>query len=384
MPAYRRRRILPGWSPRRFDVAVVCAWFLVTRAVAMCATHVGAALMSEQRRDEWRWIPDKTDAFPGQPPAALLAPTVRWDANYYITLARSGYPPPRDDAPIYHSAFFPLYPIAVGAVTRILGDSFWAAFALSNVCALLAGLVVLRLGAVNARPRDGLRAALLLLGSPGAHFFSYPYPEAMFVLLVSLGLLAVSLERPLLAVIPGALASATRSAGVVVSLALLAIAWKARRDPRVAAVRLSAAVASLGGLAGFAVFCAAHFHDPLAFAHIQRPFGRSLTLAGPFVALVNFTVDPDYFVIALASIAICIWMIRSSPGWLSLGAWFMLLLPMATGTLKAMIRYQAANVPLLTGAARWSKGKRFRVLLFLAVVMMSFEAVLYGAGIGHY
>lgn len=340
--------------------------------------------MTEPRRVEWRWIPDKTDLFPGQPPHAFLAPTVRWDANYYLTLARTGYPPPHDGAPIYHSAYFPLYPIAVRAVTRLLGDTFWAAFAISNVCALLAGLVVLRLGAVNARPRDGLRAAILLLGSPGAHFFSYPYPEAMFVLLVGLGLLAVALDRPLLAVVPGALATATRSAGVVIPFALLIRAWKARRDPGAAALRLVSAVAALAGLVGFAAFCSAHFHDPLAFAHIQGRFGRAFSWTGPFAALVNFTVDPDYFAITIAAIATCVWMIRFSPAWLSLSAWFLLLLPMATGTLKGMIRFQAANVPLLTGAARWCKGRRFTVLLLLAVIMMSFEAVLYGAGVGHY
>jgi hypothetical protein len=210
MLAHLRRRILPRWSPRKFDIAVVCAWFMITRFIAIGATHLGAATMTEPRRDEWRWIPDKTDLFPGQPPSAFLAPTVRWDANYYLTLARTGYPRPEGGAPVYHSAFFPLYPSAISALTPLVGDSFWAAFIISNVSALLAGLVVLRLGAVNARPRDGLRAALLLLGSPGAHFFSYPYPEAMFVLLVSLALLAVSLERPLLAIIPGALATATR------------------------------------------------------------------------------------------------------------------------------------------------------------------------------
>jgi Gpi18-like mannosyltransferase len=340
--------------------------------------------MSEQRREEWRWTPNQTDLFPGPPPGAFLAPTVRWDANYYVTLARTGYPYPHDSAPVYHVAFFPLYPLAIRAVTQVVGDSFWSAFLISNISALLAGLVILRLGAVNARPRHGLRAALLLLGSPGAHFFSYPYPEALFVLLVSLGLLAVSLERPLLAVIPGALATATRSAGVVIPLALLVAAWKARRDLDAMALRLVAAVAAFGGLLGFALFCSVHFHDPLAFAHIQSHFARSLHLTGPFRALINLTVDPDYFVITLAAIAICIWMIRSSPGWLSLSAWFLLLLPMATGTLKAMIRFQAANVPLLTGTARWCNGKRFRVLLFLAVVTMAFEAVLYGAGVGHY
>jgi hypothetical protein len=309
---------------------------------------------------------------------------VRWDANYYVSLARTGYPPSRGDAPVYHVAFFPLYPLAIRALGWIVADTFWAAFMISNVCALLAAIVVLRLGAVGARPRDGLRAALLLLASPGAHFFSYPYPEAMFVLLISLGLLAISTDRPLLAVVPGALASAVRSAGVVVAVSLLVLAWKRRDDLPAAALRAIAAVAALGGLAGFAVFCSAHFHDPLAFAHVQRYFGRSLTIEGPFLSLVTFTVDPDYFVITLAAIALCLWMIRRTPAWMSTGAWFLLLLPMGTGTLKAMIRYQAGNVPLLTGLARLWKGGAFAVLISVSLFVMALEAFLFGKGIGHY
>jgi hypothetical protein len=314
----------------------------------------------------------------------LLAPTVRWDANYYVTLARTGYPPPRGNAPVYHVAFFPLYPLAVRTLSQVVGDTFWAAFMISNLCALLAAIVVLRLGSVGARQRDGLRAALLLLASPGAHFFSYPYPEAMFVLLISLGLLAMAMDRPLLAAVSGALASAVRSAGVVVALSLLVLAWKRRYDLPAAALRVIAAVAALGGLAAFAVFCSVHFHDPLAFARIQKHFAHSLTIAGPFLALVTFTVDPDYFLITLSAIAVCVWMMRRTPEWMSISAWFLLLLPMATGTLKSMIRYQAGNVPLLAGLARLWKGRAFAVLISASLFVMAFEAFLFGKGIGHY
>ena len=60
----------------------------------------------------------------------------------------------------------------------------------------------------------------------------------------------------------------------------------------------------------------------------------------------------------------------------------MLRLPIATGTLKAMIRYQAANVPLIIGAAEAVSGARFRALLAGSAALMTVEALLFGMGIG--
>jgi len=44
----------------------------------------------------------------------------------------------------------------------------------------------------------------------------------------------------------------------------------------------------------------------------------------------------------------------------ALTAWFLLLLPMWTGTLKAMIRYQSSNVGLLSEQRRWNDLGRSR------------------------
>ena len=168
------------------------------------------------------------------------------------------------------------------------------------------------------------------------------------------------------------------------SLALLVRAWEHRRDPRAAAIRIVAALATLSGVAAFALFCHFRFHDALAFAHIQNFYGRPITLLGPFLALVRFTVDPDYFLITFAAIAVSVLMIKRTPLWTTISSWFLVLLPMSTGTLRAMIRYQTANVPLLVGAARILRGRVFVIVLWGCLALMAFEAFLFGRGIGHY
>jgi len=134
--------------------------------------------------------------------AAAPAPLVRWDAPFYLALAKEGYPAPRAEPPVYHLGFFPLYPLAVRTFERVLGNFFWAAFAVSNLSALLAALLMLKLG--------GWKAALLFLASPGAHFLAYPYSEALFALALAAALVALQSGRLGVAAVAGAAASATR------------------------------------------------------------------------------------------------------------------------------------------------------------------------------
>jgi len=360
---------------------------VITRCQVFGALHAGAARMTPERRAEWEWITDKSDLFRGPPPTRLLAPFVRWDANFYLAIARAGYPPPRSpDSPVYHVAFFPLYPLVVRSLSSLVQDIFLAAAIVSNVFALMATLLVYRLAASGASRQQGIRAALVLLLAPGSHFLSLPYPEAMFVAFLSAAILAIHEDRLLLAGVAGALAGATRSAGVVVCLSLLYVAWTKRANVLDAARAVAAAAISLAGIAGFAMFCASRYGDALAFVHIQSRYlnDRSIKLFGPLKAIFAFDADPDYYLVTFVAIVICVQMVRRAAVVDSLTAWFLLLLPMWTGTLKAMIRYQSANVGLLLGAATIRRSRYFAALCVGSLALLIIEAGLFGMGVGHY
>ena len=49
-----------------------------------------------------------------------------------------------------------------------------------------------------------------------------------------------------------------------------------------------------------------------------------------------------------------------------------------------MIRYQAANVPLLCGVPVLVRGRSFKLTTAICLLLMGFEAFLFGKGIGHY
>ena len=89
---------------------LVVAAFFATRALALGATHLGARFMTGEKRAEWAWVAGRSDLHVVPPPAPALAPLVRWDAAFYLAIAKEGYPAPRAEPPVYHLGFFPLYP----------------------------------------------------------------------------------------------------------------------------------------------------------------------------------------------------------------------------------------------------------------------------------
>src|SRR5438445_716468 len=98
----------------------------------------------------------------------------------------------------------------------------------------------------------------------------------------------------------------------------------------------AAAAVALAGLIAFMIWCHGQYGDALAFMHIQVYHRRHLSLLGPLVAFFAFETDPDYYLVTIACLFVAVKMIRRTPAWRWVTAWFLLLLPLATGTLQAM------------------------------------------------
>jgi hypothetical protein len=306
-----------AWNRRR-TVWLLAGAFLATRALILIAAHVGAMHPSPSNRPPWTNPSDLSLNRP--PPDPLIEPLFRWDAHFYLAIAEYGYPP-RRDTPVYHVGYFPLYPLLVRGATWLVGNPFWASLLVSNALAFLGVMLVARVAADETD--DGLRAGLWYLGSPGTQFLSFAYTEALFTVLLAAALLALRARRAWLAAILGAPASASRSAGVVVALAILVKGWLERDPPHRGRSYLAPALFALSGLFIYAAFCWQRYGDALAFANIEKSWARDITLWGPLRAFFSFSVDPDYYLVAIAAIAVVIAMVRrpssccccrSSPG----------------------------------------------------------------------
>ncbi len=202
----------------------------------------------------------------------LAAPAARWDSVWFLRIAEGGY----DEA---RAAFLPVYP----ALLALAGGGVLGGVALSAAGAV-AGLVVLhRLVALD----HGERAATLTVGLvawfPMAGFLSAVYSEGVFLALSVGCVYAARTGRWAWAGVLGALAAATRSAGLVLLVPLVVLWWR-----RPAGERSRGELAWLalvpGGQALFVLALWAGGVDPLAPFSAQEAFW-SRAFAGPLGAV---------------------------------------------------------------------------------------------------
>ncbi|MGE5828472.1 MAG: mannosyltransferase family protein [Micromonosporaceae bacterium] len=211
----------------------------------------------------------------------LLQVWNRWDTGHYLRIAEIGYTAEHPDS----AAFFPLYPLLIRVSDPVLpGGPLTAALVVSNLACLAALTVLHRLATHELGEPTAARVLFYLMAFPAAFFLCAGYTSSLFLLLSAGALYAMRRERWWLAGAVGALATATRLAGVLLIIAFVIEygrqhGWSVRRwRPDALAI---AVVPS--GLVAFALYCWWRLDDPLAFSHAQTLWGRHLS--GPWQGL---------------------------------------------------------------------------------------------------
>jgi hypothetical protein len=227
---------------------------------------------------------------PGWPARALPDPGwhnlftawERFDALWFLRIAAQGYREGDGSA-----AFFPLYPLAVRAVSTLLGGRpFAAALLVSNGAFLGALLVLYTLTRSELSERVARTTVVLLCCFPTSFFLFAPYSESLFLLLAVTALWAARRRRWPIAAAAGFGAALTRNVGIVLALALAVEAIQQRtEDDRSPLPGLAAAgVAGLGTLTVLG-FWAAKVGDWLAPLHQQASWERSFSW--PWTTLIE-------------------------------------------------------------------------------------------------
>ncbi|MBI3648326.1 MAG: hypothetical protein HY240_06220 [Actinobacteria bacterium] len=202
----------------------------------------------------------------------LFTALQRQDANHFLRIAVFGY-----HANDGSAAFFPLYPIAIRAVSFLLGGHPLPASILVSNGAYLAALVLLYDLTVRERSEPVARTTVLLVSLfPTAFFFFAPYAEPLFLLCTVAAFRAAREDRWGRAAVAGALAAATRAIGIVLVPALLVEAWQQSRGGSGRGLRRAAAACAVG--IGPGVYAASWWirsRDALAPLHAQEGWQRS-------------------------------------------------------------------------------------------------------------
>ena len=232
-------------------------------------------------------------------PATYVDQLCRWDCGWFHNAADGydqGIPQNRQGRGDW--AFFPLYPMAAGLLSKLANISWpLAGFLLSNLFGLLAAGLSRPLFGDNARAY-WLFAFGLLLG-PFSLFFSLAYSESLFILLTLVGMVALRRGAYPQAGVAGALLSATRVTGVLFGLAVAVQAltdrlrrersWRSALSTLTDQRVLLAFVLAPLGLITYAVFLRLYMGDGLAFMHTQIAWNRELD--NPLVVLMTAAIE---------------------------------------------------------------------------------------------
>lgn len=283
--------------------------FLLTRLIFLLLTYFGGVLF---------FVPNYS-------PANLSLKTVvmtwqRWDADRFVTIANQGYTTPE------YTAFFPLYPALMRALSDLTGlNPLLSGMLISNLAFLGVLIVLFRLVESEFDQETARLSTLYLAVFPSALFFFAAYNESLFLLFMLLSFYTLRRGYWWQAGLFGFLATLTRSIGLFLALIflceflrqrwpLLQEAWHAK-NTRVILLTLSNLLAIILiplGLVIYAYGLAVRFGDPLAFMHAQVYWRSGLTF--PWVApligiqsilrLSPFTFAVPHIIIELCSLTL--------------------------------------------------------------------------------
>jgi hypothetical protein len=226
--------------------------------------------------------------FPRQP---WFAGWARWDAGWYKEIADHGYTLVTGHQSTV--AFFPAYPLAMRAVGTVVGSTLVAGILLTAAAGVAVATAAWAWFRERLSPAATWTALALLLLYPYAFYlYGVVYADALFVAAALAAFLLLERDRPWLAGLAGAVATAARPMGVVVVVGLVVRALErrgvigARRtmeggrrvDLRKLRWRDAGVLLSVAGVGAYCVFLAVRFDDPFAFATVEKYWGQG---AGP-------------------------------------------------------------------------------------------------------
>lgn len=314
--------------------------------------------------------PGFTSASAGFNPWNFYQSWSNFDGLHYLLLARYGYRAPET---FYLQAYFPVFPLLVSFLGRLLGDYLASGLLISHLSAVTAAYFLYRLLRLDYSKELSRTVLFALAFFPASFIFAAVYTESLFFLLVVLTFYFSRTRRWFLASLCVALASATRVTGIFLSLAVIIEFLIYCRDQGKRLVcQPSAAwfVLMPLGLFIYMRYLQGAVGDPFFFAKNQplfgsyREIGRLVLPYQVFYRYLNMLIfvnhaNPLFFTILLEAIIGGLFFILSILTLKKVRLSYMIftllsyLLPVLTGTFSSMPRYALILFPAFIILAQW-------------------------------
>lgn len=342
---------------------------------------------------------------PSSPNPVLDLP-LRWDAEWYVDLARGGYRWDGSPGVLENIAFFPAYPLMLRVAAWATGaaDSMvrwhWTGVILSTMLLAAALWYLSRLGDLLLGPSTGHRAALLCAVYPWSIYFGLPYTESLFLLACCAATYRYLTQRHAEAFAWALVAGLTRPNGILLSM-LFGMLWirdayewrTALRTGGDARALLRSAIPICGPILGIALY-STYVHsvtgDPLTWLSVQEAWGRPsmnpLWVLGKFLEELTASpitmarVHPYAMLNGLTGLTVLAFVVPVGRrlGW-AFAAFVLLgvLMPLAGGGLASLGRYTAILFPLFIYLAHVTQRATFVSLVSLSLLAQGVTSALF-------
>jgi hypothetical protein len=330
---------------------------------------------------------------------AFVDMIAKWDAEWYLNIAKDGY---RWDDVLPHRArlaFFPAFPMLVRAAGWIIGSPVVGGLVVSLVAFLWALTYVFRLAREDLDEPAARGAVLLLAFYPFSLFYGVLYTESLFLLAAAGGLYHFRRAEWAKAAAWGLLIGLTRPNGFLLSVVLAAALGeritRLGRERGAEALQWRRALLALSmpvvGTAVYSAFCWSLTGDPLMWMRLHQFWGRGartlLQMLGDrygvirdsgFLAYLADTPIDFVNICAAAFAVVAVW-----PVFRRLGLACAVLVainiipPLLSGTTISLARLTSTLFPLFVWLAVVLRSDRRTSLVGAFATLQGFFAVLF-------
>ncbi len=311
------------------------------------------------------------------------------DAGWYINIAKNGYHREPAQGTIQRNwAFFPLYPLLLSFFSKFWNSYVGVGVILSNISFFFALVLLYKFSLQYGMTKSQAAEALWLLCLfPTSYFFSAPFTESLFLLLVIGSFYLVQKDKFLLSALCFSLSTATRPLGLLMLPGYLLFCHKKVRLFSIQSVLITI-IAPLG-IVLFMLHLYALTGDPLAFSKNQAAWGRGgenslFTLVGslfkhPEHVMTDWNFTFFNCLCVLIAFLSSAELFRKKNYSLSLLTLLPVVVSILTGTLQSMGRIVMVLFPIFLLLAKSEDSTGFRKTLYIVfTALLAAMTIMWG------
>ena len=320
------------------------------------------------------YIPNSPDQPWHYNPSPLLDFWGSWDTGWYMDIASNGYSSHMKENGEANYAFFPLYPLLVGIIGKIIGNVFIAGLLVSNIALILAAVFLYKVVRHDYGESTAMKSLLILFAFPFSFVFSGMFTESLYLFLFLL-IFYFAQQRKWWAVgVTGIFLSLSRLIGVFSILPMIIEFFTAlkKNTQKKLLPFLWLGLIPVGTVL-FMIFNYVLSGNPFGFMTVQAAWGRAIV--GPIAVLQFAFSHPEDIALQfglwttiISFLLIAVSWKKLKPSYL-LASFYSILIPLSTN-MDSMPRYILPIFPLYIAIALWCKKDiHFHIALMMLVLL---------------